>query len=96
MTLVVCSDVITPLHGGQPDEAEGPAEDELPLDTDEGDPSPWAATSATPLHDDEDPAPADIPGADDGPALCSGCGLPVDPALAEPTHPSCSDERASR
>ena len=83
----------TPLQGGQPDDAEWPTEDELPLDTDEGDPSPWAATSATPLQGGD---PADIPGVDDGPALCSVCGQPLDPALAEPTHPSCSDERASR
>ena len=83
----------TPLQGGQPDDAEWPAEDELPLDTDQGDPSPWAATSATPLQGGD---PADIPGVDDGPALCSVCGQPLDPALAEPTHPSCSpDERAS-
>ena len=63
-------------------------------------PPPQSVTSDTSDTDGQDelpldPAPTDKPGA--APSPCSVCGQPLDPALAEPTHPACSpDERASR
>ena len=74
---------------------EGPPQVHVPTD------KPGVAPGQVPLGTDKPGAAhgqvhasTDKPGV--APSPCSVCGQPLDPALAEPTHPSCSDERASR